>query len=56
MQYNEAITSPIICNKFPFIDKEYTILSDDLDFYDIIIAKLGQIVYPTCWFEPFSVI
>ena len=56
MQYNEAITSPIIRNKFSFVDKVYTILSDDLDFDDIVIAKGGQIVYPTCWSEPISAI
>ena len=54
MQYNEAITSPIIHDKFPFVDKVYTILSDNLDFDDIVIAKGGRIVYPTCWSEPIS--
>lgn len=56
MQYNKAITSLIICDQLPFIDKVYAIHSDDLDFDDIVISKGDRIGYPTCWSEPISTI
>ena len=45
MQYNDSITSYFIRQKFPFVKTVYVILSDDVDFDEIVASKGGRIEY-----------